>query len=256
MGQCLIVRKPKYKIPLFQSKTISPTEREQTITPDSGYDGLSKVTIGAISSTYVGSAVTRVAAKTITPTTSTQTAVAAGSYVTGAIKVNPIPSNYIDVNSNTVTAPTPTISVSASGLITASVNNPKGYQASATTKSATNQLTTKSAATYTPRTTDQTIASGQYLTGTQTIKGDANLIAANIASGVTIFGVTGTHSGSSGIDTSDATATAADIVSGQTAYVNGVKLTGTLVVQNYYTGTAIPDSSIGEDGDLYFKVNG
>lgn len=254
MGQCLIIRKPKYKIPIFQSKTISPTETEQTITPDSGYDGLSRVTVGAISSTYVGSSVNRVGAKTITPNTSTQTAVAANTYVTGAITVNPIPSNYINIDTNTVNAPTPTINVSASGLITASVNNPKGYQASATTKSATNQLTTKGAATYTPRTIDQTIASDQYLTGVQTIKGDANLLAENIASGITIFGITGTHSGGSGIDTSDATATAADIVNGQTAYVNGVKLTGTLVVQNYYTGTVTPDSSIGEDGDLYFKV--
>lgn len=57
------------------------------------------------------------------------------------------------------------------------------------------QLPTISAATYTPTTSDQTIAAGSYLTGAQTIKGDANLIAANIASGVTIFGITGTHSG-------------------------------------------------------------
>lgn len=57
-----------------------------------------------------------------------------------------------------------------------------------------------------------------------------------------------------GIDTSDATATAADIVSGQTAYINGTKITGALVVQNYYTGTTTPESTTGEDGDLYFKV--
>ena len=57
------------------------------------------------------------------------------------------------------------------------------------------QLSTKSAATYTPSTTAQTIASGQYLTGAQTISGDTNLVAANIASGVTIFGVVGTHMG-------------------------------------------------------------
>lgn len=50
---------------------------------------------------------------------------------------------------------------------------------------------TKSAATYTPNTSDQTIAAGTYCSGTQTIKGDANLVAENIKSGVSIFGVVG-----------------------------------------------------------------
>lgn len=53
--------------------------------------------------------------------------------------------------------------------------------------------TAKGAATYTPTTSDQTISSGYYLTGTQTIKGSGNLVASNIKSGVTIFGVTGTY---------------------------------------------------------------
>lgn len=57
---------------------------------------------------------------------------------------------------------------------------------------------TKAAQTYIPRTTNQTIASGRWLTGTQTIKGDANLVASNIANGVSIFGVTGTYTGSGG----------------------------------------------------------
>ena len=57
---------------------------------------------------------------------------------------------------------------------------------------------TKGATTYTPTTSNQTIASGTYLTGTQTISGDANLVAGNIKSGTTIFGVTGTYSGGGG----------------------------------------------------------
>lgn len=56
-------------------------------------------------------------------------------------------------------------------------------------------VTRKAAQTYTPGTADQTIAAGQYLEGAQTIKGDANLAAGNIKSGVSIFGVAGTHSG-------------------------------------------------------------
>lgn len=58
----------------------------------------------------------------------------------------------------------------------------------------TGQIASKAAATYTPTTSDQTIAAGQYLSGAQTIEGDANLQAQYIASGVTIFGVTGSLS--------------------------------------------------------------
>lgn len=56
----------------------------------------------------------------------------------------------------------------------------------------TQSLATKAAATYTPSTINQTIAANMYLTGIQTIKGDANLVAGNIISGKSIFGVNGT----------------------------------------------------------------
>lgn len=94
-----------------QTKSVTPTETAQTVTPDSG-KVLSSVSVGAIPSNYVGSGVTR-----------------------------------------------------------------------------------KAAQTYTPTTTDQTIAANQYLAGAQTVKGDVNLVAGNIKDGVTIFGVQGTHSG-------------------------------------------------------------
>lgn len=55
---------------------------------------------------------------------------------------------------------------------------------------------------------------------------DENIIADNIKDGVTILGVTGNLT--SGIDTSDATATANDMAAGVTAYINNEKVTGTL----------------------------
>ena len=68
------------------------------------------------------------------------------------------------------------------------------------TKSATQQLTTQGAKTVTPGTSEQVaVASGRYTTGDVVVAGDANLTAENIAEGVSIFGVQGTHSGGGGI---------------------------------------------------------
>lgn len=49
------------------------------------------------------------------------------------------------------------------------------------------------AQTITPGTEDQNIDAGVYLSGKQTIKGDANLLAENIKEGVELFGITGTY---------------------------------------------------------------
>ena len=127
--------------PALQEKTVTPTTAQQTVAPDTGYDGLSKVTVNAMP---------------------------------------------------TATQATPSIEVSSAGLITASATQSAGYVA-AGTKSATKQLTVQAAQTITPGTANKTIASGRYLTGTQTIKGDSNLVAGNIKKGVSIFGVTGTY---------------------------------------------------------------
>lgn len=147
---------PEATDPKLQAKSATPSETAQTVKPDSGYDGLSQVSVGAINKTYVGSGVTKQAAKTITPSTSSQTAVASGVYTTGAVTVAAIPSTYVK----------PTA--------------------------------TKAATTYTPSTSNQTIAAGTYCSGAQTIKGDANLVAGNIKSGVSIFGVAGSYEGSGG----------------------------------------------------------
>lgn len=125
--------------------------------------------------------------KTVTPTTSVQKVTADNNYDgLNEVTVNAMP---------TATQATPTISINSStGLITATATQTAGYVA-AGTKSATKQLAFQAAQTITPGTTNKTIAANTYLGGVQTIKGDANLVAGNIKSGVSIFGVTGTHSG-------------------------------------------------------------
>ena len=77
-------------------------------------------------------------------------------------------------------------------------------------------VTRKAAATITPGTTNQTIAANTYLTGVQTIEGDADLIPRNIVSTANIFGVQ-----------------------------------GSLEVVRYYVGTSAPANTIGNNGDLY-----
>ncbi len=67
-----------------------------------------------------------------------------------------------------------------------------GYQAYYKGKLVMGTIPSKSSATYTPGTSNQTISAGQYLSEDQIIKGDANLKAENITCGVSIFGIKGT----------------------------------------------------------------
>ena len=122
--------------------------------------------------------------KTVTPTTASQNITPDSGYDgLASVTVNAMPTGSVGA---------PSISVdSSTGVITATAAVDAGY-VDGTDTTGTLQLTTKTAQTITPGTTDQTIASGQYLIGTQTIKGDANLTAENIAEGVNIFGVAGT----------------------------------------------------------------
>jgi len=99
----------------------------------------------------------------------------------------------ISGTSASVSTGTNTLTLSKTVSVTPTVS--AGYVSAGTagnsSVSLTASVTTKGAATYTPGTSNQTISSGTYLTGTQTISGDANLVSANIISGKTIFGVAG-----------------------------------------------------------------
>lgn len=92
---------------------------------------------------------------------------------------------------------TPSTSLSTSGLITATSIQQTGY-VSGGTKTTTQQIPTQGAQTITPGISNQTISPWKYLTGTQTILGDARLTPSNIKEGISIFGVIGTYSGSGG----------------------------------------------------------
>lgn len=133
--------------------------------------------------------------------------VPAGYYATQATK--DVTTGSASTPATSITA-NPSISVGSGGLITASVSTSKsvtpsvsaGYVASGTagtvsvSGSATQQLSTQAAQTITPGTSAKTaVAAGKYTTGAVTVAGSSNLTAGNIKSGVSIFGVTGTYTG-------------------------------------------------------------
>lgn len=178
---------------ILQSKSVAPSETAQTVQPDSGYDGLSSVSVSAISRTYVGSGVTRKAAATITPGTSDQS-IAAGQYLSGKQTIKGdadlIPGNIrsgVEIFGVTGT-------YAASGGTAQPVLQEKNV---------------------TPSAAGSTVTPDDGYDGLSAVyvRGDADLVASNIKSGVNIFGVTGTYGGDS---------TGGNLPSGISALASGV----------------------------------
>lgn len=192
--------------------------------------------------------------------------VAEGYYPSGTSK---------SVTAATATTPTtmitpnqPTITVSATGLITASVpqkqtdvtpTTTEGYMvanggtAGTITVSATSntqQMTTKGTTTITPAKAGNTIATaGTYVTGTISIPADNEFVAANIRKGKEIWGVTGTY-------TTVASANvpaAGDVISGKQFFVNGGDaITGSMPNRGTanYEITSVVGTGSGLDGTV------
>lgn len=192
---------PSVEIPLSGTSGNAEFFDTSDATLSSGAQMLDGYTAYADGTKYTGSIATKTASD-LTASGAT-VSVPAGYYAEAASKA--VASGSAATPATTITV-TPTISVNNStGLITAAVSGSQsvtptvsaGYVSSGTagtvtvSGSDTEQLTVKAAATITPSTSNQTIAAGTYLTGAQTISGDANLLASNIKSGVSIFGVAG-----------------------------------------------------------------
>lgn len=192
-----------------QAKSATPTTSAQTITPDTG-KFLSSVSVGAIATET----------KSVTPTTSAQDVTpTSGKYLT-KVSVGAISTQ---TKSATPTTSSQTIKPDSGKYLSSVTVNaiPSTYVPDGYVKPSA----TKAAATITPGTTNQTIAAGTYLSGAQTIAGDADLVSANIKAGANIFGVAGN---ANVVNTSAGTATAGDMLSGKIAFVDGAKITGTL----------------------------
>lgn len=163
----------------LQTKEVTPTKAQQSISPDSGYYGLSAVTVKAIPANYQDtSPVTAVAADVLANKVIVN---ADGETVAGTMPNNGAVSKTLDANTTSYTVPT-------------------GYHAG----TGTVKIVPESK-TVTPAKVEQrlTPSSGKVFT---------SVVVNPIPSDY--------------IDTSDATATAANILEGKSAYVDGVKLAG------------------------------
>lgn len=188
---------PSVDIPKSGSGTASFYDTSDA-TLDSGGKMLSGNTAYANGTKYTGSIATKT--QTDLSASGDTVTVPAGYYASNATKAVSAGSATapasITGSSASVSTGTNTLTLSKTVSVTPSVT--AGYVASGTAGNAsvslTASVTTKAAATITPGTSNQTISSGTYLTGTQTIAGDADLVAGNIKSGVTIFNVAGSLS--------------------------------------------------------------
>lgn len=160
---------------------------------------------------------TQIQTKTVTPTKSAQTVRPDTDYMLTSVTVNPIPSKYIE--------PTGTKNITANGTQDVTQYSNVNVSVVPSLEAKTNITPTKSSQTIQPSSGYDGLSSVQI-----------NAIPSNY------------------IDTTDATATASDIRSGKSGYVNGSKVNGTLVVNKVYVGSADPSSSLGNNGDIYIKI--
>ena len=186
---------PQVSIPLSGTTGTADFYDTSDATLDSGNKMLSGNTAYADGTKYTGTIATKTSSD-LSASGDTVT-VPSGYYasqVTKAVSAGSATAPAtISGTSASVSSGTNTLTLSKTISVTPTVS--AGYVSSGTagnsSVSLTASVTTKGATTYTPGTSDQTIASGTYLTGAQTISGDANLVSANIKSGISIFGVSG-----------------------------------------------------------------
>ena len=187
----------------LQEKAVTPTTAEQTVIPDTGYAGLSTVTVAPVA-TESGAATPSAAAQVITPSE---------GKLFDKFTVNATPTEQKTIDANGTFTPS---TGKFFDSVTVNVNTAKPEQEKSV------DLTTMTPVDVTP---DE---------------------------GYTLSKVTATPKAPLA-NTADATAAAGDILSGKTAYVNGVKVTGTIALADTTATPALDAQELTPPAGTYYK---
>ena len=174
----------------LQSKTVAPTKKQQSVTPDSGYYGLSDVTVSAIPDAYQD--VTSVNATASDVLANKVIVTSDGSVTAGTMTNNGAVSKTLDGATTTYTIP-------------------KGYHSGT---GSVKIVTEEKSVTPTKSVQDIMPATGKVLTKVSVGKIPDEYIT-----------------------TTDADAASADILDGKSAYVNGLKVNGSMPNNGSVGGT-------------------
>lgn len=210
----------------LQSKTVTPKAAQQTVSPDSGYDGLSSVVVKGDSDLVAGNIKSGVEIFGVT-----------GSYAPASVSLQ----------SKSVTPSTSAQTVTPDS----------GYDGLSRVNVAAISTQTKSV---TPGASAQNVTpdSGKYLTKV-TVAGDADLIASNIKFGVNIFGVGGTYTGDGGGSTTNGSLIVCNCSSDITAVattISGATYVGYMDTTNHIGYINIPYSVTNQTITVNGYVNG
>lgn len=174
------------------------------------------------------------------------------------VTVNPIPSDYVHVEGTIPITANGTIDVSAYQYAEVNVSGGSQTQRKTATPTKSTQTITPdsgyllSSVVVNPIPSEYIIPNLQTRTGVTPTKSSQTITPSSGYDGLASVQINAIPSNY--IDTSDATASASDIRTGKSAYVNGSKVNGSLVVNKVYVGSTDPASSFGNDGDIYIKV--